>query len=103
MESNRCHIARAMSAGIFTCAALGVASAQEIQQSGGAGATSAPATAVTQDLLSGAAKDTSNFLHTNGNYEQTRYFPGKQIDTANVGKLHPAWIFQMEVRESLET
>jgi PQQ-dependent dehydrogenase (methanol/ethanol family) len=43
------------------------------------------------------------FLHTNENYEQTRFYPGKQIDTSNVGKLRPAWIFQMDVKESLET
>ena len=47
--------------------------------------------------------DENNFLHTNGNYDQTRYFPGKQINTSNVGKLHPAWIFQTEVKESQET
>ena len=63
----------------------------------------APATAVTQDQLSGAASDEANFLHTNGNYDQTRYYPGKQINTSNVAKLHPAWIFQTEVKESLET
>jgi len=63
----------------------------------------APAPAVTQDQLNGAAQDDKNFLHTNGNYDQTRYYPGKQIDTSNVGKLHPAWIFQTEVKESLET
>ena len=63
----------------------------------------APATPVSQDQLNAAAGDDSNFLHTNGNYNQTRYFPGKQINTSNVGKLHPAWIFQTEVKESLET
>jgi PQQ-dependent dehydrogenase (methanol/ethanol family) len=63
----------------------------------------APATPVTQDQLNAAAGDSNNFLHTNGNYDQTRYFPGKQIDTSNVGKLHPAWIFQTEVKESMET
>ncbi len=63
----------------------------------------APTPEVTQDQLSGAAQDDKNFLHTNGNYDQTRYYPGKQIDTSNVGKLHPAWIFQTEVKESLET
>ncbi len=47
--------------------------------------------------------DENNFLHTNGNYDQTRYYPGKQINTSNVGKLRPAWIFQTEVKESLET
>ena len=63
----------------------------------------APATPVTQDQLNAAAGDANNFLHTNGNYDQTRYFPGKQINTSNVGKLHPAWIFQTEVKESMET
>jgi alcohol dehydrogenase (cytochrome c) len=63
----------------------------------------APATPVRQDQLNAAAGDSNNFLHTNGNYDQTRYFPGNQINTSNVGKLHPAWIFQTEVKESLET
>jgi alcohol dehydrogenase (cytochrome c) len=66
-------------------------------------ANDAPATPVTQDQLNAAAGDESNFLQTNGNYGQTRYFPGKQINTSNVGKLHPAWIFQTEVKESQET
>jgi len=65
--------------------------------------TDAPTPSVSQDQLNDAASDTNNFLHTNGNYDQTRYFPGKQIDTSNVGKLHPAWIFQTEVKESQET
>jgi glucose dehydrogenase len=63
----------------------------------------APATPVTQDQLNAAASDESNFLHTNGNYAQTRYFPGKQINTSNVGKLRAAWIFQTEVQEVLAT
>jgi alcohol dehydrogenase (cytochrome c) len=63
----------------------------------------APTPAVSQEQLSGAAGDESNFLHTNGNYDQTRYYPGKQINASNVGKLRPAWIFQTEVKESLET
>jgi alcohol dehydrogenase (cytochrome c) len=63
----------------------------------------APVGSVSQEQLSGAASDEDNFLHTNGNYDQTRYYPGKQINTSNVGKLHPAWIFQTEVKESLET
>ena len=63
----------------------------------------APAAPVSQDQLNAAAGDANNFLHTNGNYDQTRYFPGKQINTSNVGKLHPAWIFQTEVKESMET
>jgi alcohol dehydrogenase (cytochrome c) len=63
----------------------------------------APAAPVTPEQLNAAAKDENNFLQTNGNYDQTRYFPGKQINASNVGKLHPAWIFQTEVKESQET
>ena len=58
---------------------------------------------ITQDLLDRAAGDGNNFLHTNGNYHQTRYYPSRQINTSNVHKLRPAWIFQTEVVESMET
>ena len=58
---------------------------------------------VTQDMLSRAGSDANNFLHTNGNYAQTRYYPASQINTSNVKNLRPAWIFQTEVVESLET
>ena len=63
----------------------------------------APVPSVSQDQLSAAANDGKNFLHTNGNYDQTRFYPEKQINKSNVGKLRPAWIFQTEVKESLET
>ena len=58
---------------------------------------------VSQDMLSRAGTDGNNFLHTNGNYEQTRFYPNKQINTKNVKNLVPAWIFQTEVVDSLET
>jgi alcohol dehydrogenase (cytochrome c) len=58
---------------------------------------------VTQNMLSRAAGDGNNFLHTNGNYEQTRYYPASQINTSNVKNLRPAWIFQTEIVDSLET
>jgi alcohol dehydrogenase (cytochrome c) len=58
---------------------------------------------VSQDELSRAATNSRDFLHTNGNYAQTRYYPNQQINTGNVARLHPAWIFQTDVRESLET
>jgi PQQ-dependent dehydrogenase (methanol/ethanol family) len=58
---------------------------------------------VTQDLLSRAAGDGNNFLHTNGNYGQTRFYPNRQINVSNVGKLRPAWIFQTEIVETMET
>ncbi len=58
---------------------------------------------VTQDLLNRAASDGNNFLQTNGNYDQTRYYPNREINVHNVGKLRPAWIFQTEVMETMET
>ncbi len=58
---------------------------------------------VTQDVLNRAAGDSQNFLHTNGDYTQQRYYPNRQINTGNVSKLRPAWIFQTDVKESLET
>ncbi len=58
---------------------------------------------VSQDMLNRAANDGNNFLHTNGNYAQTRYYPSKQINVNNVRDLRPEWIFQTEIVESLET
>jgi len=58
---------------------------------------------VTQDMLDRADGDANNFLHTNGNYAQTRYYPASQINKENVRSLRPAWIFQTEVMESMET
>jgi PQQ-dependent dehydrogenase (methanol/ethanol family) len=103
MKTTKTRIAHAVLGVSIACAAIGTAGAQEIEQTTTKAAASAPAMTVTQEQLSAAASDSNNFLHTNGNYDQTRYFPGKQIDTTNVGKLHPAWIFQTEVKESLET
>jgi PQQ-dependent dehydrogenase (methanol/ethanol family) len=59
--------------------------------------------AVTQDMLDAAGRDGRNFVHTNGNYDQTRYYPAAQITRSNVGKLRPAWLFQTEIVESMET
>jgi glucose dehydrogenase len=58
---------------------------------------------VTQDHLNKASRDSRNWLHTNGNYDQTRYYPGTQINTENVKRLRPAFVFQTEVVESMET
>ncbi|MEX0696799.1 MAG: PQQ-binding-like beta-propeller repeat protein [Dongiaceae bacterium] len=58
---------------------------------------------VTQDLMNRAASDGNNFLHTNGNYEQTRYHPARQINASNVHKLRPAWIFQTDIIDTMET
>jgi alcohol dehydrogenase (cytochrome c) len=83
--------------------AAGMANAQEVKNAPSAMAATATITPVSQEQLSGAAKDSSNFLHTNGNYEQTRFYPNDQINRNNVAHLHPAWIFTTEVKESLET
>jgi alcohol dehydrogenase (cytochrome c) len=58
---------------------------------------------VSQQQLDNAAKDRSNFLATNGNYQQTLFYTNNQINRKNVRRLRPAWIFTTEVKESLET
>ena len=80
------------------------AQAQEVQ--GGAAKKAGDFSAkveVTQDMLNKSESDSGNWLHSNGSYSQTRYFPGKQITAANVSKLHAAFVFQTEVVESMET
>jgi PQQ-dependent dehydrogenase (methanol/ethanol family) len=84
-------------------AIAGVANAQEVKSSSGAMSGATMAKPVPQSALDNAARDGSNFLQTNGNYEQTRFYPNAQINRSNVAHLHPAWMFQTEVKESLET
>ena len=95
---------------VVGAALLGVASlltsplaAQETKQETQSAAGQAKIAPVTQQQLNSAANNASNFLLTNGNYAQTRFYPAKQIDRDNVRNLHVAWIFQTDVRESLET
>jgi alcohol dehydrogenase (cytochrome c) len=86
-------------AGLLTTSA----SAQEVNQDAKSASGNATISPVTQDQLDKADKSASNFLLTNGNYAQTRFYPAKQIDRDNVKNLHVAWIFQTDVKESLET
>jgi PQQ-dependent dehydrogenase (methanol/ethanol family) len=58
---------------------------------------------VTQAQLDKAGAQAKDWLHTNGNYAQTRFYPGKQINTGNVKNLRPKFTFQTEVLESMET
>ncbi len=58
---------------------------------------------VSQGQLDQADTDGSNFLHSNMNYAQTRYYPASQINSDNVSKLRPAFQFQTEVLESMQT
>jgi alcohol dehydrogenase (cytochrome c) len=76
---------------------------QEVKGGAGSMAATAAVTPVSQAQLNNAAKDGANFLHTNANYDQTRFYPNAQINRGNVSHLHPAWIFTTEVKESLET
>jgi PQQ-dependent dehydrogenase (methanol/ethanol family) len=82
-----------------------VASAQEIQgprgASGPAAITRAPN--VTQEMLNAADRQGVNWLHTHGGYAQHRYYPGTQINATNVKRLRPVFMFQTEVKESMET
>ncbi|HSC01069.1 MAG TPA: PQQ-dependent dehydrogenase, methanol/ethanol family [Burkholderiaceae bacterium] len=78
--------------------------AQEVQGAGTATGSPVPKNiSVSQARLDAAAKDSTNFLHSNGSYAQTRYYPASQINKGNVGKLKPAFVFQTEVVESMET
>jgi alcohol dehydrogenase (cytochrome c) len=87
------------------CAAMSMATAQEIQpQQSTPGALSmAKGINVTQAMLNAAGKQGKDWLHTNGDYTQTRYYPGTQINAGNVARLQPVFTFQTEVRESMET
>jgi alcohol dehydrogenase (cytochrome c) len=80
------------------------ASAQEVQNKAATTGGEVPKQiSVSQEQLSKAAGDARNWLHTQGNYAQTRFYPGSQINTTNVAKLRPAFVFQTEVVESMET
>jgi alcohol dehydrogenase (cytochrome c) len=84
-------------------AAAGMARADEVTNAAGSASATAAVTPVSQEMLNNAHQDGSNFLLTNANYAQTRFYPNDQINKNNVAHLHPAWIFTTEVKESLET
>ncbi|MGI9435135.1 MAG: pyrroloquinoline quinone-dependent dehydrogenase [Geminicoccaceae bacterium] len=90
-------------AGLSTMALLAGTSVAMAADETGSGTLFGDMATVTQDMLDRAAGDGNNFLHTNGNYQQTRYYPSRQINTSNVRGLRPAWIFQTEVVDSMET
>jgi alcohol dehydrogenase (cytochrome c) len=78
--------------------------AQEVQNvKKQAAAEIGKATDVSQKMLNEAGRQTRNWLHTNGSYDQMRFYPGSQINTENVKRLRPAFVFQTEVVESMET
>ncbi len=57
----------------------------------------------TQKMLNKAGENTDNWLHFNGSYDSTRFAKSNQINTKNVSQLTPAFVFQTEVLESMET
>ncbi len=106
---------RCAAATALTIAGLGFGSLDATAQPEISGQSAVPGTAnasamvvpkavsVSQSQLDSATDDGVNYLQSNMNYGQTRYYPAKQIDTSNVAKLKPAFLFQTEVLESMET
>lgn len=80
------------------------ATADDMQNSASTMGSEVPkAVNVSQAMLTGAGSQGVNWLHTNGDYSQTRFYPGKQINTGNVAKLAKRFSFETEVTESMET
>ena len=94
-----------IAAGMIIASVAGGAIAGEIQnQSTTSGKPmSSKLVPVSQDMLNASNGDKSHWLHSNGNYAQTRYYPADQINAGNVSKLRPAFVFQTAVMESMET
>lgn len=92
---------------LASCVLLSTAAfaAEEIQ--GGAVTMAKPMSSslvpVTQAMLSASESDGKHWLHSNGSYAQTRFYPASQINSGNVAKLKPAFVFQTAVMESMET
>lgn len=82
---------------------MATANGEEVKQEARTTQNVAKVSPVTQQQLNTADKNAKDFLLTNGNYAQTRYYPAKQINRDTVKNLHVAWIFQTDVKESLET
>jgi alcohol dehydrogenase (cytochrome c) len=100
----RRRLALAVGAALAVISSGALAQAEISGQGGAAAGSPVPrAVSVSQGQLDGATSDTRNFLHSNMNYAQTRYYPATQINTKNVAKLRPAFTFQTEVLESMET
>jgi alcohol dehydrogenase (cytochrome c) len=101
---NQTKLSRHVKVVVALCAMVGLASAQEIQGQKGTGGTAITKEVnVTQAQLNDAGNQGANWLHTNGDYDQSRFYAGNQINAENVKKLRPQFTFQTEVRESMET
>jgi PQQ-dependent dehydrogenase (methanol/ethanol family) len=94
-----------IAAGMIAASLAGVAFAGEIQNQATTSGKpmSSKLVPVSQDMLNASGGDKNHWLHPNGNYAQTRYYPADQINAGNVSKLRPAFVFQTAVMESMET
>ena len=92
---------------VSTAFGVAVATSHAQEVTGGATTTAKPMSSklvpITQPMLNGAAGDAKNWIHSNGSYDQQRYYPGNQINSGNVAKLSPKFVFQTAVLESMET
>ena len=102
MFDRRTILMAAVAAGLAMSSQAG---AQEVGMSSTTAATpmASSLVPVTDAMLRGAGTDAKNWLHSNGSYAQTRYYPGTQINVRNVGRLKPAFVFQTDMLESMET
>ena len=92
---------------VLAVAALWTGGTVLAQETGTATTTTKPMSsnlpAVTAAMLDGAASNAKDWLHSNGSYDNARYYAGNQINTGNVAKLKPAFTVQTAVLESMET
>ncbi len=89
---------------LLATASFAATAQQEVQGGADTKGSAVPRdVSVSQKQLDAAASDGRNFLHSNGNYANTRYYANKQINAGNVARLRPAFVFQTEVVESMET
>jgi PQQ-dependent dehydrogenase (methanol/ethanol family) len=102
MQNNTFAFARGTVLAAAVAFALGVG-AQETQKPATTGGGMSKNIAVSQEALTKAGGQGTNWLHTNGSYDQARYYPGNQINAQNVKGLRPVFVFQTEVVESMET
>jgi alcohol dehydrogenase (cytochrome c) len=103
MQNNTLAVARGAALALGVAFALG-ALAQEVQKDAATTGGGVPKNVnVSQEALTKAGGQGANWLHTNGSYDQARYYPGSQINAQNVKSLRPVFVFQTEVTESMET
>jgi alcohol dehydrogenase (cytochrome c) len=65
-------------------------------------ATMARPGSLSQERLNSAARNSTDFFVTHGNYAQTRYHPADRINTQTVKDLKLAWTFQVDLTESIQ-